>query len=86
MQALTKDMLTFRGVTILEFVFFRANFNALSSVIMLKYQGLGYFDGVTPELRPTLITRCIVGTLNFALQSLAVRYLPLGIFFIVLGA
>ena len=38
LQTLTKDMLSYRGVTIFEFVFFRSFFNMCASAVIVKQQ------------------------------------------------
>jgi len=83
---MTKDMLTYRGVVIWEFVFFRSFFNVLASTVIIKYEKVNFFADITKELQPALITRSIIGTSTFIVFSLAVKYLPLGIFFVILHA
>ena len=79
-------MLTVRDVKIYEFVFFRSFFNMCASALIIKTSGISYFADIPKELRGTLILRCAVGTVSFILFSLAVKYLPLGIFFIIFNS
>ena len=79
-------MLTSRGVVIYEFVFFRSFFNMVASAIIVKYEKKNFFADIPKDLRPTLITRCLIGTFSFIIFSMAVKYLPLGIFFIIFNS
>ena len=86
LQTLTKDMLTNRGVHIYEFVFFRSLFNMTASAIIIKRAKVPFFADIIPEVRGTLIFRCAVGTVSFLIFSMAVKYIPLGIFFIIFNS
>ena len=79
-------MLTNRGVTVFEFVFFRSLFNMSASALISKRAKVSLFGDITDDLRPTLILRCAVGTVSFVIFSLAVKYIPLGIFFIIFNS
>ena len=83
---MTKDMLTYRGVVIYEFVFFRSFFNVLASAAIVKYEKKNFFADIPKELRSTLLTRSLIGTFSFIIFSMAVKYLPLGIFFIIFNS
>ena len=86
LQSLTKDMLTVRDVKIYEFVFFRSFFNMCASALIIKSEKISFFADIPKELRCTLIFRCAIGTVSFMVFSLAVKYLPLGIFFIIFNS
>ena len=86
LQSLTKDMLTNRSVKIYEFVFFRSFFNLCASALLVKQADGHFFADVPKELRCTLFMRCAVGTVSFMVFSMTVKYLPLGIFFIVFNS
>ena len=79
-------MLTYRDVRIYEFAFFRSLFNLSASALIVKHEKLNFFSDIPKELTPTLILRCAVGTVSFLLFSMAVKYLPLGIFFIIFNS
>ena len=85
-QALTKDMLNNRGVHIYEFVFFRSLFNMISSAIIIKHAKVPFFADIKPELRCTLFWRCLLGTISFMILTVAIKYIPLGIFFIIFNS
>lgn len=86
LQTLTKDMLTYRDVRIYEFAFFRSLFNLGASALIIKYERKNFFADISRDLTPTLLVRCAVGTVSFLLFSLSVKYLPLGIFFIIFNS
>ena len=79
-------MITYRGVTIFEIIFFRSLFNLLASTIIVKHAKVSFFADIKPELRFTLYLRCAVGTVSFAIFSLVVKYIPIGIFFIIFNS
>lgn len=79
-------MLTYRGVVIFDFVFFRSLFNVCASALIIKYENKNFFADIPKELHPTLITRSIIGTISFFMFSLSVKYLPLGIWIIIINA
>lgn len=79
-------MLTNRDVKVYEFVFFRSLFNLCASALLVKQAGCSYFADVPRDLRCTLFLRCAVGTVSFMVFSMTVKYLPLGIFFIVFNS
>ena len=56
------------------------------SAVIIKQQNLSFFGDIKDEFRCTLLVRCITGTFAFVTFSMAVKYLPLGIFFIVFNA
>ena len=57
-----------------------------ASAIIVKRSKVNFFSDITPELKGTLICRCATGTVSFMIFSLAVKYLPLGIFFIIFNS
>ena len=79
-------MLTNRSVSVFEFIFFRSLFNMCASALIIKLVRVNFFSDITPELRGTVILRSVVGTISFGLFSLTVKYIPLGIFFIIFNA
>ena len=66
----------------------RGLFNLVASAAIIKYekQELNFMTNVPKELRATLITRILVGTASFIIISLAVKYIPLGIFTSILNS
>ena len=54
--------------------------------MIIKHQKQQYFSGIPKELNCTLLTRCIIGTFSFIIFSLTVKYIPLGIFFIIFNS
>ena len=86
LQVFTKDLIMYRNVTNLEMVFFRSLFNLIASTIVIKHAKVSFFADIKRELRSALFLRCAVGTLSFLTFSLAVKYIPIGIFFIILNS
>ena len=87
LQALTKDMLTYRDVTAFEFSFVRSCFNAVGSAILLKFwYNQQFFASIPSEMRGVVFLRCLCGTFAFLCFVSAPKYIPLGIFFVVFNS
>ena len=74
-----------RGVEIQEFLFFRSSFNLIASIIIVKQAKVRFFSDIKPEHKCTLFVRCAVGTIAYATYPLATKYIPIGIFFLILN-
>ena len=84
--ALSKDMLKFRGVTLFEFAFFRSIINLISAAYVVKLRHkTTFFESVPAELWPTLVVRCLAGTLGFLVYNASTVYIPIGIFKIIMN-
>ena len=80
-------MLTHRDVTVFEFAFARSLFNAVGSAILVKYvYNETFFSSIPSKLRTAVALRCICGTFAFLCFTYAVKFIPLGIFFVVANA
>ena len=75
-----------RGVEIQEFLFFRSSFNLIASIIIVKQAKVRFFSDIKPEHKCTLFVRCAVGTIAYATYPLATKYIPIGIFFLILNS
>ena len=85
--ALSKDMLSNRGVKVFEFAFIRSCFNMIASAILVKYTFReNFFTSIPSDLVPTTILRCITGTTGFLSFTAAPKYLPLGIFCVIVNS
>ena len=84
--AITKDLLTNRGVNAFEFSFLRSLLNLVSSMCIVKSFDKQYFESIPKNLYWTLGMRCIVGTVGFASFTIAMKYIPLSVFFIIFNS
>ena len=77
---LVKDMMTYRAVGVFEFAFFRSAINMISSAMLVKCKyNETFFTSVPRNQRPTLLVRCVSGTIAFLCYTTAPKYLPIGI-------
>ena len=79
-------MLTYRGVTALEFAFVRSCFNMLASALLIRKFNEQYFSSIPRNLVRVVVLRAITGTIGFLCFTAAPKYLPLGIFFVVFNS
>jgi len=86
MQAFSKHTLVNSEVTILELGFLRALFNMIAAAILVKAMKLPFFSTVTPEHRPAMALRAIVGTITFLGFVAGVLFIPVAVFFIITGS
>ena len=86
MQAFTKHVLVNSEVTILELGFLRSLFNMIVAAMLVKSFKLPFFATVTPEHRPAMAVRSIVGTIGFLGFIAGVLFIPVAIFFIITGS
>ena len=78
-QAMTKDMLSSRGVEIYEIVFFRAFINVFLSFAYSRAKGLELTENITEDLYGYLWLRCASGVSCFLFLSWSIKYVPMGI-------
>ena len=86
MQAFTKHTLVNSEVTILELGFLRSLFNMIVAAMLVKALKLPFFASVTPEHRPAMAVRALVGTFSFLCFVAGVMYIPVAVFFIITGS
>ena len=79
-----KDLLSNRGVMILELAFFRSFFNMISAIILVKviYKQT-FFSCISNELRGAMFARCASGMLGFLCKTTAPKFIPLGVLQVV---
>ena len=74
-------------MTAFEFAFARSIFNAAGSAVLVKcVYNQTFFSSIPTELRSVTALRCICGTFTFLLLTSAVKFIPLGIFFVIVNA
>ena len=86
LQVMTKDVLTNKGVPAFEFSFLRSMFNLLSSMMLVKSCNQTYFSSIPKSLYTTLTMRCLIGTVGFASFAIAMKFIPLSVFFIIFNS
>ena len=69
-----------------ELAFFRSVFNFLASSVYICLARQGLADNISRDNVGLLITRCISGTVCFLCFVIAMMYLPLSIFFVMMNA
>ena len=83
---MTKDVLTNKGVPAFEFSFLRSLFNLVSSMLLVKSYDQHYFASIPSSLYGTLGMRCLIGTVGFASFAIAMKFIPLSVFFIIFNS
>ena len=86
-QVCTKKLLFMSdAVSSFELAFFRSIFNFILSSIYLKASGVGLKDKIDSSNWCILFLRCMSGSVCFLCFVVAMQYIPLTIFFVILNA
>ena len=86
-QVLTKKLLwDYTAVSSFELTFFRSLFNFMASSFYLVVAKVGLRDNIDATNRHILAIRCVSGSICFLCFVVAIEYLPLAIFFVIMNA
>ena len=86
-QVLTKKLLwDYTAVSSFELTFFRSLFNFMASSFYLVVAKVGLRDNIDATNRHILAIRCLSGSICFLCFVVAIEYLPLAIFFVIMNA
>ena len=86
-QAITKIVLTSQdALSGYELAFFRSLMNLFLSSVYLGVTGDSLTKDISADNRWILLMRCLSGSICFLCMVLAIEYIPLSIFFVVLNA